>query len=87
MHYLKKTPHHIPSKCNGHHAKNCKKITLLCDKCVNNKEDCVCSVNDGDQDWLNESESESENVRKSNNQATVGKSQTITTIRRGKLAQ
>ena len=53
--------------------KNPEKPTFLCDKCVNKEEDCVRSVNEADQDWLSESESESENVGKSNNQATVGK--------------
>ena len=51
--------------------KNCKKNTSLCNKCVNKEEDCVRSVNEADQDWL--SESESENVGNINHQATVGK--------------
>ena len=70
-HYFKEKAHHVKKKSKK------KKNTFLCDKCVNKVEDCVCSVNEAVQDWLNESESE--NVGNINRQATVGKA--ITTIR------
>ena len=54
-HYFKEKAHHVKKKKK-------KKNTFLRDKFVNNE---------GDQNWL--SESESENVWKSNRQATVGK--------------